>query len=65
MRDQKTTDEILSLLQQIWKIYPDLRLGQILVCADLAFEKNPFYFEDEAIKEGLKNFLKKTSGEQK
>ena len=56
MRNQKRIPEILNELERIWKEYPDLRLGQIIMIATRP--KNPcpevFYIEDDNIFEGLK-----------
>lgn len=53
MRDPKRIPEILSLLEEVWTKYPDLRLGQILHC--LNDTNSPlFYIEDVVILKKLK-----------
>ncbi len=45
MRDPKRIDEMCEQLKKLWKLQPDIRLGQ-LVCNTLP-QKNLFYVEDD------------------
>lgn len=57
MRDPARIDKILKLLENYWKLNPDLRLGQIV--SNMAslhrnwLVKDTFYTEDEVVEEGL------------
>lgn len=43
MRDPARIDKVLKELGGIWKQYPDLRLGQLIINV----ERDPYYIEDE------------------
>jgi hypothetical protein len=45
VRDPKRIDEMCEQLKKLWKLQPDIRLGQ-LVCNTLS-QKNLFYVEDD------------------
>lgn len=45
MRDPKRIDEMCEQLKKLWKLQPDIRLGQ-LVCNTLP-QNNLFYVEDD------------------
>jgi hypothetical protein len=48
MRDAERIDPVLSKISAIWKKYPDLRLGQLIVnLLPSNFRSDPFYVEDE------------------
>jgi uncharacterized protein YihD (DUF1040 family) len=47
MRNKERIDEILGLLSNYWKQYPDLRFGQIAVI--ISNQNDPFYVEDDVI----------------
>ena len=55
MRDPKRIDEIIQVLWQLWKTYPDLRLGQIIVSA--TGKDDPFHVEDDVTLKGLCGML--------
>ena len=55
MRDINRIDEILDELKQIWKEYPDLRLGQLLLNA--VPESYLYYIEDDKLIECLKKYF--------
>lgn len=58
MRDPERSDRILSLIEAIWELYPDLRLGQVLVNAcGQAFEANSFYCDDALVEAGLLDYF--------
>lgn len=52
MRDPERIDKTLEELKKIWKKYPDLRLGQLILNA----AKDPalYYLEDKQLIEILK-----------
>lgn len=56
VRDINRIDGVLEELGKIWKEYPDLRLGQLLLNA----VRDPalYYLEDEEIIKELKNLYK-------
>lgn len=48
--------EILALLEEAWRKYPDLRLGQLMVNI-VGREERLFYLEDEILVDEIKTFL--------
>lgn len=54
MRDVNRIDVILSEIKDIWKKYPDLRLGQ-LIC-NVVRDPTLYYIEDKELVEELKEF---------
>jgi len=56
MRDPKRIPEILKRLEVVWKKYPDLRLGQLLI--DVLHVRNNFlfYIEDNKLIEEIEKF---------
>lgn len=53
MRDPKRIERILLLIQELWEISPDLRLGQLLVNTAQRFEIAPYAFEDDELESKL------------
>ena len=47
MRDPERIDGILNELGEIWKCYPDLRLGQLLL--NVARDPMLYYIEDDEL----------------
>ena len=57
MRDPKRIPEILKRLEVVWKKYPDLRLGQLLVNSLYARKKTILFFiEDDKLIEEIEKF---------
>lgn len=59
MRDPARIDAMLTLLGQVWRKSPDLRLGQLVVCATRPAQPCPevFYIEDDRLAEGLRELM--------
>ena len=57
MRDPKRIDELLAEVSRVWKQYPDMRLGQLLIVAANE-EHDIFNVEDDKMLKGLR-FLQK------
>ena len=57
MRDPNRIYEMLRILSKIWRKYPDLRLGQLVLngCPD---DSGLYYMEDEDLLENLKKAYK-------
>lgn len=55
MRDPARIPRILAEVQHVWSLYPDLRLGQLLVNGTSCFRNSisSFYIEDDELLEGL------------
>lgn len=51
MRDPNRINRICELLSEVWKQYPDWRLGQLLF--NLTGRYDMFYVEDDTIEEEL------------
>ena len=66
MRDPKRIHGICVLLENVWKFVPDWRIGQ-LICnvgrVDGHFD--PFYIEDDRVKEILEGWLQDSEHENK
>jgi uncharacterized protein YihD (DUF1040 family) len=62
VRDPKRIEPILRLLGEIWMQHPDLRLGQLLVCAIRPSDPVPevFYAEDDKLLDGLRAYAELT-----
>lgn len=57
MRDPKRIPEILKQLEVVWKKYPDLRLGQLLVNSLYAHKTTILFFiEDDKLIEEIEKF---------
>lgn len=56
MRDIKRIDKVCDRLKQLWKQYPDLRLGQIIL--NVIQDPQLYYIEDD----DLINILEKHYG---
>ncbi len=65
MRNPKRIPTVLSEISNIWKKYPDLRLGQLLsnaVCMSTEIDPaNLFYVEDDKLIEMIKTFDKEVT----
>lgn len=57
MRNPERIDTILDLIEDIWRKYPDLRLGQLLInVIGTHMENNLFYYEDDSLIRDLENW---------
>ena len=57
MRDPNRIEPILAIIREIWYMYPDLRLTQIIMNA-LGMASDPYYIEDKKLKKDLNALLK-------
>ena len=55
MRDTNRIDVICDLLKEVWKQYPDWRLGQLIF--NLTGKYDCFYVEDDDLEEKLKGVM--------
>ena len=55
MRDPKRIDKVLRELRKLWKKYPELRLGQLLINA--TYPHNLYAVEDDKILQYIKYTL--------
>jgi uncharacterized protein YihD (DUF1040 family) len=66
-RDPARIDEMLEMLGKLWKRYPDLRLGQLIV--NLVSPSSPcseiFNREDDKLKEAILARMEENSSESK
>jgi hypothetical protein len=51
MRDPKRIDNVLKELGGIWKQFPDLRLGQLIINVN----QDPYYIEDDELIELIRH----------
>lgn len=49
MRDPKRIPKVLKEIERLWKKYPDLRLGQLLINADI-----DYWMEEDDLLERLR-----------
>jgi uncharacterized protein YihD (DUF1040 family) len=61
MRDPNRIEPMLALIREIWYKYPDLRLTQLIMNA-LKMNQDPYYVEDEKLKEALEKDLEQMEG---
>lgn len=54
MRDPERIDRLTERLKNLWKKYPDLRLGQLI--SNLFRDPTLYYVEDEDLIKGLEEF---------
>ena len=55
IRDSKRIEPTLKKLEEAWKLYPDMRLGQLIaVCAGT---NNIFGIEDDIMLEGINKYI--------
>ena len=53
MRDVNRIPEFLKTVEEVWRKYPDMRFGQLVVNV---LGVDPFYVEDEESKQMFKKF---------
>lgn len=58
MRDPERIDRILSLIREVWKTSPDLRLTQLIMNA-LQINSDPYYIEDDKLEDSLLQLFEK------
>ncbi len=56
MRDINRIKPTLKKIEEIWKQYPDLRLGQLLENVSLEYNSSLFFMEDEDLLRKLEGF---------
>lgn len=54
MRKEERIDPVLERLGKVWKQYPDLRLGQLIL--NVARDPMLYYLEDEELIKTLEEF---------
>lgn len=60
MRDINRIEPLLDLIESVWKRYPDLRLGQLIL--NVAQEDKLYYLEDADLKMLLEERYKMKEG---
>lgn len=61
-RDPKRIDPMLEKLSEAWKLYPDMRLGQLIgVCAE---SNNLFSMEDDELLKGIEIYIERMESER-
>ena len=56
MRDINRIDPILQRIGEIWKQYPDLRLGQLLENISVEYNSSLYFTEDKDLLRKLEGF---------
>jgi len=64
MRDPERIDSFIKIIKNIWKRYPDLRFGQLLLNAFSSDDSNMYlyYLEDDEFLKTIRNEYKKMEG---
>ncbi len=63
-RDPNRHERVIDLLRDLWRKYPQLRLGQLLVNVEARFEHNAFFVEDDKLEASLKKVLEVGFGKE-
>jgi len=59
MRDEKRIKRILELIEKIWRSYPDIRFGQLLINMGLMKDNiQAWTYEDEELEKHLMEISK-------
>lgn len=58
MRDINRIDPLLSKLGELWKLYPDMRFGQLIINLLDNPGKDPWCIEDDVWMEMIETYLK-------
>lgn len=53
MREEARIKRMLTLIEEIWKENPDMRLGQLLTNVNSLMESFPFFLEDSDLEKSL------------
>jgi uncharacterized protein YihD (DUF1040 family) len=61
MRDINRIDRILAKLGEVWKKYPQLRLGQLIL--NVINEPTLYYIEDQDLIDSIIDYYKKLEGD--
>ena len=64
MRDPNRIPGIIQLITEVWYTSPDLRLTQLIMNA-LQMNGDPYYVEDDKLKEALEKYRKQQREEGK
>jgi hypothetical protein len=56
-RDPKRVERMLELIGELWRKYPQLRLGQLLVNVEHRFTCCAFSIEDEEVEAAMRKVL--------
>ena len=61
MRNPERIENVLNRIRRLWHVYPDLRLGQLILNA-VGPDHDLFYVEDDALMAMIEDYQKKVSG---
>lgn len=62
-RDPERIEPMLERLEEAWKLYPDMRLGQLIVVS--AKSNNLFGLEDDILYERLQEYIDEAKAERR
>ena len=62
-RDPERIEPMLERLEEAWKLYPDMRLGQLIVVS--ATSNNLFGLEDDILYERLQEYIDEAKAERR
>ena len=62
MRDPNRIDKVLAALGDVWKQYPDLRLGQLLT--NVYQDPTIYFIEDDQLVNGVKHYYDNLDSER-
>lgn len=61
-RDPKRIEPMLEKLEEAWRLYPDMRLGQLLIV--IAKSNNLFGLEDDILYKKLQDYIDEAKAER-
>jgi hypothetical protein len=66
MRDQQRISRILGMIEDHWRMYPDMRFGQLLINLGLMPDSIEYWkIEDDKVEKHLKRILNEYESERK
>lgn len=60
LRDEQRIDELLNTLGELWHKVPDWRFGQLVMNLISYIGRDPFYIEDDKMKEIIESYGRET-----
>jgi hypothetical protein len=63
-RDPERIDRVLAAVADVWRDFPDWRLGQLIGNFANDLETDPYYLEDDRLEARLRAFMDPNPGER-
>lgn len=62
MRDPERIEPFMNELQELWEMVPDWRFGQLIMNWLSFIGRDPFYMEDDYLREAIARFKESLHG---